>query len=316
MNIVLAGGSGFLGRHLLSAFAARGHSCAVLTRNPERCRELRLWPGVSLVRVRKYEPEPLKECLDGADAAVNLIGILNESGRDGSGFRKVHVELVESLLDACKAANVKRLLHVSALHAGTKDPSASHYLKTKGEAEEIILASGIDSTIVQPSVIFGVGDSFFNRFATLLRFMPILPLACPGARMQPVWAGDVAEAMARMLENPEFVGRRCPLVGPKSYSLIELVRFTARAIGKKRWVVGLPDGVSRLQAMICDFVPGKPFSTDNYRSLQIDNTSEENALWSLGIEPRSLEGLVRSYLAGTSHQRRLNAIRKRTGHRP
>lgn len=316
MNIALLGGSGFVGRNLIPALTARGHECVVLSRDPERCREIRLLPGVRVVRANPHDLSSLAAALEGADAAVNLVGILNESGRGGKGFHKAHVGLVENLLAACEEAGVERLLQVSALNAGIDHPEASHYLKSKGEAEQRIRASGISHTIVRPSVIFGAGDSFFNRFAGLLKWLPILPLACPGAKMQPVWVGDVVAAMAIMLESREARNQAYPLVGPRQYSLIELVRFTAAALGKKRWVVGLPDAVSRVQGLVCDFVPGKPFSSDNYLSLQIDNVSSENALPAFGIEPRPIEGLVRSYLGGSSRQQRLNSIRRRTRDRP
>jgi NADH dehydrogenase len=312
MNIALLGGSGFVGKNLLPELTAHGHLCSVLSRDPERCREIRLLPGVTLVRADPYDTQSLSTALAGADAVVNLVGILNERGRRGKGFRKAHVTLMENLLEASKQAGVGRLLQVSALNADSDDPNASHYLKSKGEAERLIKLSGIDYTIVRPSIIFGVGDSFFNRFARLLKWLPVLPLACPNAKLQPVWVGDLVAAMARMLESRDAVGKVYPLVGPKKYTLIELVRFTAAAQGRKRWIIGLPDFFSRLQALVCDFVPGKPFSTDNYRSLKIDNVSTENALPDFGIEPRPMEGLVRSYLGGSSHQQRLNAIRQRT----
>lgn len=315
MNIVLLGGSGFVGRNLLPALTARGHSCTVLCRDIQRNRELRLWPGVRLQQVNPYDPEALTVALAGADAVINLVGILNERGRNGKGFKRAHVELVEHLLKACRETGVKRLVQLSALNAGTDDANASHYLKSKGEAERLIRESGVTYTIVQPSIIFGEDDSFFNRFAGLLKWVPALPLACPDARMQPVWVGDVAEAIAAMLETREAAGQVYPLVGPKAYSLIELVRFTASASGKKRWIIPLPDFLSRLQAMVCDFVPGKPFSSDNFRSLKIDNVSSENALPHFGIDPRPLKGLVKSYLGGSSRQKRFNAIRRNQNHR-
>lgn len=310
MNIALIGGSGFVGSNLLPALTARGHHCIVLTRDPERCRPLQLVQGVQLRRANPYDAEDLQKALEGVDAVVNLVGILNERGRSGKGFHKAHVALTESLITASKGAGVKRILYVSALNADSQNPKASHYLRTKGEAEDLLRASGLQFTIVQPSVIFGVDDSFFNRFAGLLRFIPLLPLACPGARMQPVWVGDVAEAIATALDSREAVGQTYALVGPKQASLLQLVRFTASAMGKKRLVIGLPDALSRLQGLVFDFVPGKPFSSDNYRSLQIDNVSAHNALPQLGIEPLPYNGLMRSHLGGCTHQSRLDALRR------
>jgi NADH dehydrogenase len=255
-----------------------------------------------------HDSDVLKEQLEGTDAVINMVGILNESGRNGKGFHKVHVELTEKLIEACRETGVHRLLQLSALNAGKGD---SHYLASKGQAEDLIRqATDLDSTIFQPSVIFGEGDAFFNRFASLLSFMPVLPIACPQARLQPVWVGDVVKAMTIALEDPETIGRTLIMVGPREYSLKELVEWTARTAGLKRRIVGLPDAASRLQGRLMDFVPGKPFSSDNYRSLQIDNTSTENSLWKFGIRPHSLESIVPGYLGNSIHQDQLSRFRK------
>jgi NADH dehydrogenase len=272
------------------------------------CRDLALVPGVELRQANIFDSEVLKEQLEGADAAINMVGILNESGRSGKGFHRVHVELTEKLIEACRATGVRRLLQLSALNAGKGD---SHYLVSKGQAEDLIRqATDLDSTIFQPSVIFGEGDAFFNRFVSLLSFMPVLPIACPQARLQPVWVGDVVKAMTIALEDPDTAGRSLIMVGPREYSLKELVEWTASTAGLKRRIIGLPDAASRLQGRIMDFVPGKPFSSDNYRSLQIDNTSAENSLWSFGIRPRSLESVVPGYLGNSIHQDHLSRFRK------
>lgn len=307
MNIALLGATGFVGRHLLPELARRGHRCRVICRNIERARDLRLIPNVELVRGSAEEVESLKTALKGADAAINLVGILNERGRNGAGFRKVHVGTVENLLEACRSAGPRRLVQVSAINAGKGD---SHYLITKGEAEaRIRAAESVDATIVRPSVIFGEGDSFFNRFAVLVRRLPVLPLACPGARLQPVWVGDVAAAIATALERPDTIGAVLELVGPRVYTLRELVTLTARLSGASCRIVGLPDIVSRLQGWFMDFVPGKPFSSDNYRSLQWDNVSDDNALPRLGIVPHAVEPIVATYLGGSRRQKRLDRWR-------
>jgi len=308
MRIVLLGATGFVGHHLLPELASAGHECLVLCRYMPGCRDLALVPGVELRQADIYDTEVLKEQLEGADAAINMVGILNESGRNGKGFHRAHVELTEKLIEACRATGVRRLLQLSALNAGKGD---SHYLVSKGQAEDLIRqATDLDSTIFQPSVIFGEDDAFFNRFATLLNLMPVLPIACPQARLQPVWVGDVVKAMTMALEDPDMAGRTLIMVGPREYSLKELVEWTAITAGLKRRVVGLPDAASRLQGRIMDFVPGKPFSSDNYRSLQIANTSTENSLWSFGIRPRSLESVVPGYLGNSIHQDHLSRFRK------
>ena len=167
MRIVLLGATGFVGHHLLPDLASAGHECLVLCRYMPGCRDLALVPGVELRQADIYDSEVLKEQLEGADAAINMAGILNESGRNGKGFHRVHVELTEKLIEACRATGVRRLLQLSALNAGKGD---SHYLVSKGQAEDLIRqATDLDSTIIQPSVIFGEDDAFFNRFATLLK---------------------------------------------------------------------------------------------------------------------------------------------------
>ena len=145
----------------------------------------------------------------------------------------------------------------------------------------------------------------------MLKLAPILPLACPDAKLQPVWVGDVVAALTLVLEDPETFGETLPLVGPEVYTLRELVEFTAIAAGLRRKIIGLPDSLSRLQAYLMDFVPGKPFSSDNYLSLQIENTSSTNGLRRFGIHPRSLKSIVPGYLEGTAHQHRLDEFRKR-----
>lgn len=309
MRVVLLGATGFVGHHVLPRLSADGHECLALSRYLMSCRDLSIIPRVELRQTDVYDPQKLAAAFSGADAVINMVGILNESGRRGKGFHKAHVELAERVIEACRSAGVSRLIQVSALNAGK---GRSHYLRSKGQAEERIRqAADIDSTILQPSVIFGAGDSFFNRFAGLLRLAPLLPLACPDARMQPVWVGDVAAVVAACLSDDSTLGETLVLVGPRTYSLRELVEFTAHTIGRKARIVGLPDALSRLQGRLMDWVPGKPFSTDNYLSLQIDNTSDENCLPRFGIRPRSIESVVPGYLRTSPRQQRLATFRQR-----
>jgi NADH dehydrogenase len=281
----------------------------VLTRNASRRREISLYKGAELKEADVHDVEVLSRAISGADAVISMAGILNETGFSGKGFEKVHLELVDKILQACKQEGVTRLLHISALNAGKGN---SHYLRSKGKAEELLLAeAGIQTTIFQPSVIFGPGDAFFNRFAGLLSLTPVLPLACAGSRMQPVFAGDVARVVAQSLEARSTAGNRYELGGPNIYTLLELVKFTADTVGKKVWVIPLPDIISRLQGAVMGLVPGKPFSTDNYRSLQTDNVCAHNALPDFGIVPASIEAVVPDYLGESLRQRRYSRVRKR-----
>jgi len=311
MRIVLLGATGFVGHHLLPALTAAGHHCVVLTRYSQGCRELAVTPGVELRQANIFDQDQLNGLFADAGAVINLVGILNEPGRNGKGFHRAHVNLVETAIAACGVAGVRRFIQVSALNAGK---GSSHYLVSKGRAEDLLRnAQELDETIVQPSVIFGDGDAFFNRFAALLKVAPVMPLACPDAKLQPVWVGDVVAAMALALEAPKTIGKTLVMVGPKVFSLRELVEYTAAVVGLKRKIIGLPDSISRLQGHLMDFVPGKPFSSDNYRSLQIDNISDDNSLKWLGINPHSVESIVPGYLTGTPRQHRLDECRKRAG---
>lgn len=308
MRIVLVGGSGFLGKHLLHALTEDGHECVVLTRAAQRRSTTGMLPGVELVQADIFDIATLTRLFAGAGAVISMAGILNESGGGGKGFHKVHVELVAGIIKACQQANIERLLHVSALNAGK---GSSHYLQSKGEAEALLRkADSLKVTLFQPSVIFGRGDEFFNRFATMLSLAPVMPLACPKSRLQPVYAGDVAAAMLASLEDPMTWGQCYELAGPKSYSLKELVEFTAKAKRLRRLIIGLPGPLSAMMAAVMNLVPGKPLSWDNYQSLKIDNTSNENGFAYFGISPRSIELVVPDYLAGSLHQRRLQSHRR------
>jgi len=312
MRIVLVGGSGFLGQYLVRELGGRGHQCTVLSRNPARCRGFSLLENARLEQADVYDADALAGVFKNCDAVISMAGILNETGFSGKGFERVHVELTGAIIQACKQAGVSRLLHISALNAGKGD---SHYLRSKGQAEEMLLGeTNLHTSIFQPSVIFGPGDAFFRRFADLLKIAPVLPLACAKSKMQPVYARNVAEAVAAVVEQPSASGLRYELGGPQVYTLLELVRFTARVAGYKRLVVPQPDGLSRLQGAILGLVPGKPFSLDNYRSLQLDNICTHNALPDLGIVPASIESIVPDYLGESLRQRRLSSIRQRARH--
>ena len=308
MRIVLIGASGFFGRYVLNALVADRHHCVVLTRAAGRHGNLDLLPGAELVQTDIYDAEALAMHFAGAGAVVSMAGVLNASG-GGTGFQKVHVELVETIMEACDRVGVTRLLHVSALNAGK---GSSQYLQTKGEAEALLKdAEGLNVTIFQPSVIFGRGDGFFNRFAQMLHFMPVVPLACSKARLQPVYAVDIASAMAASLDDPMTWGQSFELGGPQSYTLKELVQWTATQAGQRRRVVGLPAPVSATLAVVMGLVPGKPFSWDNYQSLQTDNVTDRNGFAYFGIYPRAIDTVVPDYLTGSVHQRRLQTFRQR-----
>lgn len=297
-SICILGGTGFIGSRLIAHLANRGHHITVPTRYPERARHLRVQPTLRMVRADVHAPGTLARLLTGADAVVNLIGILNESGRDGRGFNRVHVDLMQTLIAACKSTGVSRLVQISALNAGAQQAS-SHYLRSKGEAEALLHASGLDWTILQPSVVFGPGDAFLNRFAGLLRLVPLVfPLPMPNTRFAPIHVDDLVSAITRVLDRPDTVHQTLQLYGAETFTLREIVQMIAGTLGLKRQIIGMSKGLSRAQAAWMDFVPGKPFSTDNYRSMLLDSVGTEDGLRHLGIRPRSLTTNLASTLAG------------------
>ncbi|MCB1857643.1 MAG: complex I NDUFA9 subunit family protein [Gammaproteobacteria bacterium] len=311
-KVCILGGTGFVGRHLIYRLTSQGVCCRIPSRHPQRHRTLGLYNATELVQCDPFQDDQLNAAVTGCDTVINLTGILNEA-HSGTDFQRVHVELTERVVKACGNAGIERLLHMSALNADeTEGPS--DYLKTKGRAENLAHTLGLPQlkvTSFQPSVIFGPGDSFFNRFADLLKAIPgPFPLACPEARFAPVYVGDVTQAFSHALNNEGCWGKRYQLCGPQIFTLRELVEYTATQLGLEKRIFGLSDGMSRLQARIMDWVPGKPFSSDNYRSLQIDSLCSQNGLEKLGIMPATIDSVVPFYLSEKSERRRYQLLRK------
>ncbi|MES9938542.1 MAG: complex I NDUFA9 subunit family protein [Sedimenticola sp.] len=305
-KVCILGGTGFVGRHLVAELNSRGVQCVVPSRQPQRHRNLQVAGMAELVQVNPFDTDELANSLSGCDAAVNLVGILNESGAKRS-FKRLHVELSNTLVEACKKAGVGRLLHMSALNANEAN-GPSNYLKTKGEAENRTLTLGqpqIKVTSFRPSVIFGEDDSFFNRFADLLQLAPgPFPLACPNARFAPVFVGDVVKGMCNALDDSSTWGKHYAMCGPETYTLKELVEYTAKAIGKRKMIIGLSNGLSALQARMLGLLPGKPFSYDNYLSMQVDSVCNEDGLKQLGIEATCIDSVAPYFLADRSERLR------------
>ena len=317
-KICILGGTGFVGRGLANRLTQSGYEVRVLTRNRDRNKgDLIVLPNLELIETNIHDGKILTEQLKDCDAIINLVGILNEPGTNGKGFRKVHVELTQNVVNACEQLGIRRLLQMSALNAAPD--AASHYLCTKGEAENLAHSSKtIKTTSFRPSVIFGPGDSFFNRFARLLRLIPLIfPLACAKTRFAPVYIGDVIEAMIRTLNDSNTYGQRLDICGPKVYTLQELVVFTAKCIGKKRVIYPLTDFLSLIQASSFDMIGfifnlikiQKPFSRDNYLSLKLDSTTDDNALEKLGISPIAIEAVVPQYLENLYHKSQYHQYR-------
>lgn len=312
LNLVILGGTGFVGSHLLPRLAVHGHSVRVLSRNRERHRELAVLPGISVHSADVYDRATLVRHLRGADAVINLVGILNETG--GARFRKAHVDLTATLVAACRESGVRRLHQMSSLRAGE---GQSMYLITRGEAERVVRASGLNWTIFRPSVIFGPGDGLVTRFAALLRRLPVLPLARPRARLAPVAVQDVCAAIVRALATPESVGSIYELYGPETLQLIQIVRMVRDAAGLRRLVLPLPDTLGYLQARIGELLPGTPISVDNFKSLALDSVGEQDGLAVLGIVPQRFSVALPQLLGGRhDHTALLDAARRVSGLTP
>ena len=241
------------------------------------------------------------------------MGILHERPRNGSGFHKAHVTLVEKTLEACLEHSVERFLQMSALKASAEH-GPSHYLRSKGAGERVVknlAGEGIRFTIFQPSAIFGPADSFTNMFAGLVRLFPVLPLVKPDARLAPVFVGDVANAFCAALEDPSTAGKTYQLCGPDILSLREIVAEIAKALGKRRVIIGLPDALASVQAWLMDYVvPGRILSVDSFKSLTVASVCTENGLEALGIRATAMRDLLPGYLGTDPGQRTLSGFRQ------
>lgn len=312
-KILVLGGSGFIGRHLVSLLVEQGHVVTVPTRRRERAKHLILLPTVDVVEADIFDERSLSRLVRGCDAVVNLIGVLqSRPGKPyGPQFARAHVELPRKLADACSEAGVRRILHMSALRARADAPS--EYLRSKGEAEAWMLArqKDFDVTVFRPSVVFGPEDRFLNLFARLARCLPVFLLGCADARFQPVYVGDVARVMAASLWNHDSYGCAYDLCGPKVYSLRELVSYAARQSGHPRFIIGLRPGMAYAQAWMMECLPGKLMSRDNFRSMQVDNVC--GCTLPFGIAPTALAMVAPQYLSGKSPRTRYQSFRYRAG---
>jgi uncharacterized protein YbjT (DUF2867 family) len=301
-TICIAGGSGFVGQEIIFGLARAGHAIRLLTRASSHGRDLKMLPGLELAVGDVYDPEFLRVSLDGCDAVINLVGILNERGFNGAGFERAHVAFTAALLRAIAQNRVPRLLHMSALNADA-ERGRSHYLRTKGKAENLVRAApaALDWTIFRPSVIFGPHDSLTNRFAALLRLTAgMMPLARAGARFAPVYVGDVAAAFIQALHGGATSRQVYELCGPEVMTLEQVVRVTAHAAQLRCHIVRLPDAIARVQGALMQWLPGTPFSTDNYRSLLTDSVCQHDGAGQLGLDTASLTALAPLWLAPKS----------------
>jgi NADH dehydrogenase len=298
-GILLIGGSGFIGSHIARRLAARGLRVTVATRRRERAKHLLPLPTVDVVEADIHDDAALARLCAGQDAVVNTVGVLKGGHGEpyGPGFARAHVELPGRVARAAWAANIPALVHVSALKAAADAPSA--YLRSKAAGEAAVRAAFPAATVLRPSVVFGDGDSFLNMFAKLLKYAPVMPLASPNARFQPVWVGNVADAIVESLLRPEAAGKTYELCGPHEYSLRELVELTARVTGRRRWVLGLPPTLSWAQAYALEVVGG-PMTRDNLRSMSVPNVCASDCSLPFSLAAAALEDIAPRYLGRPS----------------
>lgn len=296
-NILILGGTGFLGTALANHLHGQGCRVTLPTRRRGSAMASAVCPTAELVEANIHDPRALEQMLRGQDAAINLVGVLHGGKGQpyGPGFARAHVELPAKLADACLQAGVRRLLHVSALHADAHGPS--QYLRSKGDGEAALKARSdkLDITVFRPSVIFGPGDSFLNLFADLLRAAPFVPLGGAHARFQPVYVGDVARVMVECLARPESVGQSYELGGPAVYELQELVKLVGQATGHRRPVLPLPDGLARIMAAFMERLPNPPMTRDNLDSMKQDSVCAGVPL-PFGMTPTPLAAVLPSWL--------------------
>jgi len=317
-NILVLGGGGFIGRHLVAALVARGARVTVPARRRERAKHLILLPTVEVIETDVLVPGVLEQLVEGRDAVFNLVGVLHsrrgwpdERGPNdyGPDFARAHVEIPQALVNACHSRGVRRLLHVSALGAAPDAPS--EYLRSKGVGERLVLADDeLEATVLRPSVVFGPEDNFLNLFARLARLVPVLPLGSAQAQFQPVYVGDVVKVMLAALDSRSAAGKRYDLCGPTRYTLAELMHTVCKMIGRRRWIVGLPDWMSMLQAWFLEWTPGPLMSRDNVRSMRVPSVCD--CALPFGVVPTPLEAVAPGYLgAGISPRSRYVTLRWR-----
>ncbi|ASU37348.1 NAD-dependent dehydratase [Herbaspirillum sp. meg3] len=313
-NILVVGGSGFIGSQVVAQLARSTASRVVVpTRRYERSKHLLVMPTVRTAVADVHDEAALDRLFDGVDAVINLVGILHSrrgpSGSDyGPDFQRAHVDLPRKIVAACRRHGVKRYLHMSALGASAQ--GASMYLRSKAAGEAAAFADAdLATTVFRPSVVFGEGDRFLNLFAALQKYFPVMPLGSAGAKFQPVYVGDVAQAFVTALQNESTRGKTYELAGPKIYSLRELVQLAGLYSGHTRPIIGLPPALAFLQALCLEYLPGRMMSRDNLASMRVDNITDGPIAAELGITPTALEAIAPRYLAGVHMQQQMDAYR-------
>ena len=310
-NVCVLGGAGFVGNCIVAKLDAAGYQVKVLTRHRERAKHLILLPNVQVHECHIGNNHALTDALKGSDAVINLIGILHENGNNT--FESVHHQLPRKIAQVCESLGINRLIHMSALRAGKYAPS--QYLRSKAAGEDAIneFSKKLDITIFKPSVIFGRGDSFLNLFANLVKFLPVVALAKPNAKFQPIWVEDVASAFVNSLQNTATYGKTYELGGLTVYTLRELVQKVMDVLSKQKPIIGLNDSLSYAQAFMLELMPIKLMTRDNVRSMEVDNVTASPIMAELGITLTPLEVVMPEYLLNQSPRAAYDGFRSAAG---
>ena len=299
--VTVFGGSGFVGTQAVRYLAKAGWRVRVAVRNPNLAYKMRLLGDVGqidVVQANVRNVPSLERALEGATVALNMVGVLYETGRQG--FQAVHVMGAKNIADAARTQGVERVVQVSAIGADANSPSK--YARTKAEAEAAVRAAYPNATIVRPSIVFGNDDGFFNRFASMAQFSPVLPLIGGGAtRFQPVFVGDVGQALARVVTDPSTAGQTYELGGPAAFSFKALMEKMLAETGQRRLLMPIPFPVASLLGQVGDLVAGilpPPVTSDQVESLKADNvvSGRYPGLAELGVTPTALEAVLPTYL--------------------
>ena len=293
------GGTGFIGRQVVRELAAKGYIIKIATRVPERAYFLKPCGAVGQVvpvQCQYTDPKSIAKAIEGSDLVVNTIGILFETGKSST-FRRIHTDLPASIAKASKKAGVKALIHISALGI---ESSNARYAHTKLEGEKAILSNFKTATILRPSVVFGEDDNFFNMFAKLASILPFLPLIGGGkTKFQPVFVGDVADAVMAAIDNPNTHGKIYELGGPDVVDFKGVYQRLFEHTKKKSALVPLPFFIAKIEAMVLQLLPNPLLTVDQVKSLESDTIVQEDALTleDLDIEPTSMDVVLPSYLS-------------------
>lgn len=321
MKIIILGGTGFIGRHICEKLVRAGHEVTVPTRKLENARDIQMLPRLQPLRCNVHDAYQLTQAASGHEVLINLVAILHGSEAE---FERVHVTLPQTIASACKAAGISRVVQMSSLGAALDAPS--QYLRSKGRGEHVFAQSGLDVTILRPSVVFGEGDKLLNTFAQLQQAAPVMPLACADAQFQPVWVEDVAQAVVNCLiqnyqnnsalrnSDEGLRPKTFEIAGPAQLSLRQLVLLAGRCVGAQRPIFALPSALSRFQALVMEKLPGPTLmSRDNLASMSVPNVASGKlpGLRELGIDAAGIEAIAPSYLQAKSRfaQLRKNASR-------